>query len=194
MPSKKLSGSQLKSFRSDVAKLKSKGLVSKYKDARKQAPTRYMREQVKKYSDVLAGKAQVVHVPRTKQAKQFADKFRTKGKTVVIPIEQGERVHYDKRANEMIGVRRVQGRKVRKAYTSGKMEDVIRLPELKRGQLYQIEFANGQTWRFDSKADLVAFMYPYEHPEQKPNQKYKRTPWRTWKQYVQIVSTADDDE
>lgn len=184
MPSKKLTGSQLKSFRSDVARLKSKGLVSKHKDARKQKPTRYMREQVKKYSDVLEGKAQVVHVPRTKQAKAFAEKFRTKGKSVVVPIEPGERVHFVKSENEMEGVRHINGRTVRKRYAAGAAEDIIKLPQLKRGQLYQIHFAGGQTWRFDSKADLTAFMLPYEQSSYKP--------FKEWQKYVEIVSIDDE--
>lgn len=103
MSSKKLPPSQLRKFRSDVAKLKAKGLVSKSKDARKQEPTRYMLGQVKKYSDVLAGKATVVTVPKSSTAKEYSQLYRTKGKHVVVPSAKSERVRYNARTGQIVG-------------------------------------------------------------------------------------------
>lgn len=54
-------------FKSAVAKLKKLGLVSKKTDARKQKPTRYMRNIVRQFADVLKGEAQVFTIP-TKEA------------------------------------------------------------------------------------------------------------------------------
>lgn len=187
MPSKRgstrqaLTGKPLKEFRHDVAKLKAKGLVSKYKDARKQKPTRYMRSQVEKYRDVLEGKATVQHIPRNK-AKQFSDKFRVKGRAVVIPKEKGETVSYSKKSNEFYGVRRIGNKRIRKSYSSGKFEDVIKLPR-NEGKFYRIEFAGGQVWTFDAVEDLVAFMHPYEA---KP-----KNPFKDWGKYVEILDIDD---
>lgn len=177
-----LTGQSLKKFRSDVAKLKAVGLVSKNKDARKQKPTRYMRGQVEKYKDVLEGKAHVKHIPRNK-AKEFSDKFRTKGRSVVIPIDKGERVSYSKKTNEFYSVRNIGGKRVRKSYSSGKFEDVIKLPR-NQGKFYQINFAGGQVWTFDAVEDLISFMHPYATNP--------RNPFKDWEKYVQIVDVEDE--
>lgn len=57
-----LNTEQLRAFRHHVKVLKSKGLVSKRVDARKQRPTRYMRAKVKQLAPILHGEAVGVKV------------------------------------------------------------------------------------------------------------------------------------
>ncbi len=187
MPTRKLTSSQLKQFRSDVAKLKKKGLVSGRVDARSQKPTRYMLEQVKKYDDVLKGKSTVVSTKKRKKAKEYSDRFKTKFDKVVVPKEPGERIRYSKKDDTIIGTSVRDGKKIRKRYSKGELEDLEKLPP---GYIYRIQFGGGQIFSFDDKTDLIEFMHPYEvNP---------KNPFRNWKKYVEVVSVTgdgdDDDE
>ena len=174
MSSSKLSASQLRKFRSDVAKLKEKGLVSARVDARSQKPTRHMREQVKKYSDVLSGRAKVVHTPKRSQAKQYADAFRVKGNAVVIPVEKGETVRYSPKSNKIVGTRRAYGKTLKKEYLAKRLESVKDLPAGK-GIIYSVPLGNGLR-SFDDIDALASFMFPYETQA--------RNPYLDWQKYV----------
>lgn len=90
----------IKQFRSDVAKLKKKGLVSKTIDARSQEATRYMRNQVRKFADVLAGRAQVLHVPKSEKQYYQESGFKTKGRNVIVPTPNKEKVRRVKATKE----------------------------------------------------------------------------------------------
>jgi hypothetical protein len=174
MSSKTLSASQLKKFRSDVAKLKSKGLVSARVDARAQKPTRHMREQVKKFEDVLSGRAKVVHTPKRSQAKEYADAFRVKGKSVVVPVEKGETVRFNKSSGKIVGTRRAYGKTIKKEYYTKRLDSVKDLPQGK-GILYSVPLGNGLR-SFDDLDDLANFMFPYETQA--------RNPYLDWQKYV----------
>jgi len=176
MSSTKLTASQLRKFRSDVAKLKEKGLVSKRIDARSQKPTRHMLSQVKKFNDVLTGKAQVVHAPSRAKAKAYSDAFRTKGKSIVVPIEKGEHVRYAPKSDKIIGTRRAYGKVLKKEYTQQPMEGIKSLPSGK-GIIYSVPLGNGLR-SFDDIDDLANFMFPYETAE--------RNPYLDWQRYVII--------
>lgn len=184
MATRKPDAGQLRKFRSEVAKLKSKGLTSKRVDARSQRPTRYMRAQVEKYRDVLEGTAKVVSTPKRKQAKSFADKFRVKGNKVVIPVSDEKTIiRYSRKTNEFTASRKVAGKRVTTKFKGGSLDDINRLP---KGYLYTIRFDNGQVYRFDTKSDLIAFMHPYEV---KP-----RNPFRNWRKYVELERVEDAEE
>lgn len=85
---KGLSGQALKQFRSDVAKLKKKGIVSGRVDARKQSATKYMQAKVRKYRDVLDGTAIAVPAPRNVRD-QYTTKgvLEARGKMLIAPRE-----------------------------------------------------------------------------------------------------------
>lgn len=183
MSNKKLTNAQLKKFRGDVAKLKSKGLVGKKVDARSQKPTRYMLSQVKKYDDVLQGKATVAHTPTRAEAKAFSERYRIKGKSVVIPTKEGERVAYSKKTQSFSATRRVGGKKVtRELYPEMSKS---RAPSKSKNVLYVIPIGNTRQ-SFDTWEDLVLFMEPYE---QNPKNSYKE-----WEKYVEIVRVEDADD
>lgn len=85
---KGLSGQALKQFRSDVAALKKKGIISAKVDARKQRDTKYMRAKVRKYQDVLKGTA--IAVPAPKEVRQkYVEKgvLEARGKMLIAPRE-----------------------------------------------------------------------------------------------------------
>lgn len=187
MSTKKLTGAQLKKFRSDVAKLKSKGLVSNKTDARKQAPTRYMQTQVKKFQDVLDGKAKVLHTPKRSDAKAFSEKFRTKGKSVVVPAKADERLAYSKKTGAISATRKTaSGKKItREIYSEAPSK--ARPPSRAKNVLYVIPVGNSRQ-SFDTWEDIVLFMEPYETNS--------KNPYKDWEQYVEIVRYEDagDDE
>lgn len=85
---KQLSGQALKDFRHSVAILKSKGLIRKSVDARKQAPTQYMRAKVKALSDVIAGKQTGVKVSKEILKKARAENQRVVNGRVLAPAGQ----------------------------------------------------------------------------------------------------------
>lgn len=153
-----LSGSDLKKFRADVAKLKKQGLVSKRVDARSQKPTRYMRKQVKTFEPVLQGRARVVTVPR-EIAKEYGEAYSRKGRHVVVPAEKGETLFYDKKAERIIATRPGYDdleRLRREFLKSGEVTQP--LPD---GYVYVIPLGSGEQ-RFDTWEDAVLFMTPYE--------------------------------
>lgn len=73
----------LKKFRSDIAILKRKGLLSGV-DARSAVPDRRLTSALKKYDDVLAGTASAV-----KLSKQGIDEYKAMGKPYVIAAPKG---------------------------------------------------------------------------------------------------------
>jgi hypothetical protein len=83
-----LKGQELKAFRSQVAKLKSKGIVSKRVDARSQSATRYMRSKVRAFSDVLEGRTLAVRAPKDIRQKYIdAGIFQARGSFLIVPKE-----------------------------------------------------------------------------------------------------------
>lgn len=185
MSSKKLTNAQLKKFRSDVAKLKAKGLVSDKVDARKQAPTKYMKSQVKKFADVLEGKAKVAHVPKRADAKAFAEKFRVKGKSVVIPAKADEHIAYSKKNKSFSATRKTKdGKRItREIYSEAPSRS--RPPTKSKNVLFVIPVGNTRQ-SFDTWEDLVLFMEPYETNS--------RNPYRDWEKYVEVVRFEDGDD
>lgn len=91
----------LRQFRSDVAKLKKLGLVSKHVSARSQEPTRYMIGQVRKFADVIKGEARAIKIPKIELPSYKGGGFRTKGSRAVIPAPKGATV---KRAKPKNGI------------------------------------------------------------------------------------------
>ncbi len=183
MSSKKPSSSQIKKFRSDIAKLKSKGLVSARVDARSQKMTRHMREQVKKYNDVLEGKAKVVHVPKLADAKRFAETYRVKGKSVVVRAKPDEKVVFGKKSGVISATRKTKdGKKItREIYAEGMSK--ARAPSKSKNVLFTIQLGNANV-AFDDWGEMVLFMEPYEE---------KANPYKDWEKYVEVVRVTDYD-
>lgn len=134
------------------------GLVSKRVDARSQRDTKYMRGQVKKFADVLEGRAKAVKVPRA-TAKEYGAAYRTKGSRVVMPIEKNETVFYSKKTGHITASRPGYDdgeRFIKEFMKSGEVGQP--LPE---GYVYTIPMGQGYQ-SFDTWQDAVIFMTPYE--------------------------------
>lgn len=160
MSSKKLSGRQLQKFRSDVAKLKAKGLVSKRVDARSQKPTRYMRSQVKRFDEVLSGKAQVVHVPKRAAAKEFGARFDTKGRSIIVPNTKGEKLRYAPKRKEIVSSATRNGAHIQKVYSSKPVKNARDLP-VGPGIRYTIRLGregSAGVFSFNTIEDLELFL------------------------------------
>lgn len=100
-----LKGQELKAFRSQVAKLKSKGIVSKRVDARKQEATRYMRAKVRSFSDVLEGRAIAVKAPKDIRQKYVdAGVFASRGSHLIVPKEDARSRARIKKGRDLIEI------------------------------------------------------------------------------------------
>lgn len=176
-----LTGADLKKFRRAVSELKAKGLVSKRVDARSQKPTRYMRGQVKAFSDVLEGKAKVIHTPKRSQAKEFEGALRVKGKSVVVPVtNKAERVRYNAKKNEISSSSTENGQRMRKLIRKAEL-DLYDIKTYPRGKnvFYRMPFAHGSYLQFDTPEELFAEMFKYETKT--------HNPFKDWQKYVQII-------
>lgn len=191
MSSKKLKGSQLKTFRSAVARLKSMGLVSKRVDARKQKSTRYMRDQVeKRFADVLAGKAYAVKVSKRSEREKYKQGFDVKRRYVIVPVEPGSsRPVYRKKAQQIVGKSHMYGRDIERTYTPVSAESIGKLPTGKNYR-YSIDFKKGGYRAFDKFAELEAFMYDYENPPK--GSKHHR--YVNWRNYVIVENVKEDSK
>jgi hypothetical protein len=184
MPSKKRSQSQVKSDRRALRILREKGLLSKSTNLSKK-PTRYQRAQIRKFADVVAGKAKVV---RPKAPSTYKNLFRVKGDKVVVPRRKGEKIDVDRRG-EIVGKRKVGTRVVRSRFRRVRRgEDVGALPPRGGGpKQYALPFNRGGgeiEWkRFPDMAALRDFMQGYDY--------------KNWTDYVveeDIDEELDDDE
>ena len=91
-----LKGAELRAFRSKVSQLKKKGLVSSRTDARKQKPTRYMQEKVKRLADLFEGTKTSVKVDKVTAARYKASGYFVFGNRVVVSKDKDERGQVDK--------------------------------------------------------------------------------------------------
>ncbi len=200
MAIKKLTGKQLKSFRSGVAALKAKGLVRKSTDARSQPPTRYMVNLVNNvFKDVLVGKASVVKTPSHKTAEKFkAAGMRTRGSRVVVPLETGAKPpKYRPKSGEIVGSYDAFGRHFERHYEPFS-KDLGAVPPGLRVR-YSIPLGNSLRFHgnsaqtFESFSELENFMFEYEHPpEGSTHHAYKN-----WRQFVimdYVPVDSDDDD
>lgn len=179
MANRKTSSGQasIREFRSAVAKLKAAGLVSHRVDARSQQPTRYMRGQVKKFADVLTGKAKVVEAPKRSDLSAYKEggRYIVKGKRVVIPTtDKSERLRFDKKTKTVVGRSKQYGEAHTREYTPKPVTSPTQLP---RGYDIRYTVPLGRSYRsFDTLEDLTAFMMPYETKD--------KNPYNDWQRYV----------
>ena len=101
----RLKGQELKSFRSAVAKLKKKGVVSKRVDARSQEPTRYMRSKVRSFEDVLTGRSLAVKAPKDIRQKYIdAGVFQARGSFLIVPKEDARSRARIKKGRDLVEI------------------------------------------------------------------------------------------
>jgi hypothetical protein len=84
---------ELKQFRHDVSILKKKGLIDKKYDARSVKPSRYLKDQIKKFAQVLSGEATPVKVSKEKAAIYKKRGMAVKNGRVIVPHYENEKVY-----------------------------------------------------------------------------------------------------
>jgi hypothetical protein len=176
MSKQKLTGGQLKKFRSEIAKLKKAGIVSDRVDARSQKPTRHMLAKVKKFQYVLDGRADLVRAKTTKEARRYADAFDVSGKTIAIKTKKPTR----KRRLTKAGISFVDENGRRRIIPpSGEFRDV-------KGYSWAITM----NWNF---SDSTVIFPTLQELENFMNTDSKRN-FKTWRKYAFLISTRDAED
>ena len=148
-----------------------------------------MLSQVKKFDDVLKGRAQVVTVKATgskksgdrhtavENARAYEGVFARKGRKLVVPKVKGEQVRFDPKSGEVRAYgKSPRGDRYVKVFTEreiSKPGDFPSGPNI----LYRIPFGRG-SFTFDNQKDLFDFMKPYEQSAK---------PYKDWQRYVEII-------
>lgn len=182
MPSKKRRAGKAPStnkIRRDLRKLRDSGLISKRVDLRKK-PTAAQKRLLKKYDDVLKGRAVAIDTGSAKKARAYKKGYTTKGNVVIVPRQKGERVRYNKKTNTLSSTRKVRGKTVTKTVVSGQ------LPPLGPNEFYVLPFAGGQRFRTNDLTLLLQFGGDYESR--------KVNPFKNWQSYVEIETVEDEGE
>jgi hypothetical protein len=144
-----------------LKKLQSTGLYSGKVDFRK-APTKYQKALIRKFSDVVTGKAAVVKPANPKAYPQF----KQRAGRVIVPRRKGERITVTK-TGEIEGKRRVGRRVVKSKFRHVPKGE--RVPRSKAGVQYAIPFNSGGgeiRWqRFPDYDTLAKFMEGYNYKD-----------------------------
>lgn len=159
---------QTKQFRKDVAALKRKGLLDKIYDARSVTPTKYLKSQIKKFSDVLAGKAQTVKVNKKKQSQYRERGFKVKNGRVVVPVAENEKVygtHGDfvvKTKGDFGEMTRIDMGLSKSNIMNWRQEIIDRHVKLKEGERIYFQFYGNNSYRtFQTLEQLLFYFEQY---------------------------------
>jgi hypothetical protein len=163
---------QTKQFRKDVAALKRKGLIDKLYDARSVTPTKYLKSQIKKFSDVLTGKAQTVKVNKKKQAQYRERGFKVKNGRVVVPVAENEKVygtHGDfvvKTKGDFGSMTRIDMGLSKKNIMNWRQEIIDRHVKLRDGEKIYFQFYGNNSYRtFQTLEQLLFYFEQYSSVE-----------------------------
>lgn len=89
----KKANENLKIFRSNVAKLKKSGLLSKKYDARSATPTKYLNSQISRFKGVIEGTAKTAKLPKQNLEAYKDTGYDIKNGRVVVPVTPGEKLN-----------------------------------------------------------------------------------------------------
>lgn len=186
MPKAKSRSSQRAKEIKSVRKLRDAGLISKSVRLNTK-PTRAVKSALRKFADVITGKASVVKVP-PRVAKGLKGSHRVKGNLVVIARQPGERLRYDPNAERIVGKRR----KGNKTFERTIERDLAGIRPGKAGtrRYYVVPFQRGggdiDYLKFDTLEGpdgLEAFMAEYE-----------KKGYKNWKNYVETVDVENKED
>lgn len=180
----------IREYRSAVAALKRAGLVSAKIDARSHEPTRYMREQIARFSAVLDDAAIAVKVPRSK-AREFAGIGDVKNDRVILvgSKARGEFGRYNPRTNEITVSR---GNVLQRVSPQTGTD----LPALKKGEVYAIPFRRGNVIKRVYSASvkfMTQMIERYEADEEEDDGSIRRggKTYRGMRSYIQVVKVKE---
>jgi hypothetical protein len=184
----KLAQAERRKFVSDVAKLKKAGLVSAKVDPRKQDATDYMKRQIRKYNDVISGKAQSVKIKATKdksvaQIKKEYSQFKSKGERIVVPVRKGDKVTFSTKRG-LGTTRRAYGKLFRVQYIKNlNTPDMAQLKELQsKGYSFSIGFRN-------HVMGTTTYRY-WSNPEEMSRDMAQYNNYKDWQKYIEIVKVV----
>lgn len=174
---KKLRGDQLKTAKRELARLKKFGL---YRGSARKQPTRYARDLLKKYQDVLRGQAAVVTAPRQKNAREYREVYRTKFRKVVIPTKPGTKFYYNRKTGEIFSYSQQYGHTLRTLFPKHPLTEAeARKYAGRKNVRFVIPIGPpGHRERFTGYADLAQFMNGYKT-------------YKNWQRYVEIEEILD---
>lgn len=139
-------------LKNSLKQLKKLGLYNP-QNSRK-APTRYAKSLIKKYNDVLSGKAEVISIPKA-AAKNLKTEFKIvvgkKKAVAVVPKAAGTKAKYSKKLGTVV---RNIGRYNLRPYPDKMVLLRGQFPELKRGERLAIRIGN--TFRIFKDQDEVS--------------------------------------
>lgn len=146
-------------LKNSLKQLRKLGLYNP-KNARK-APTKYSKSLIKRYSDVLAGKSEVVHVPTSVAPKlkgEFRVKRSKKGSVAIVPKAAGTKAKFSKKQNTIV---RSVGSYEFRPYADRMVLMRGELPKMKRGERIAVRIGN--TFRiFGSIEELQRELATYD--------------------------------
>lgn len=177
---------QAAKLRREVLKLKDLGLI-KYNKRHKIGAKE--KRAVKKYSDVVSGKAAVIKLPK-KEAKKYGRSFRQTGNLIIIPRKKGDRVRFDKKNKEVVITGKRYGKKTRTILEPGRGTKARKGPPRGYKRWYAIPFGNSKNY-FPNKKELAAFMNEYKHAAVAAGRKWG---FKNWRKYIEIVDLEIGDE
>jgi hypothetical protein len=158
---RQLRGQELKKANSELSKLRKLGLYSG-KAARGQ-PTKYARQQINRFRDVLDGKAAVIEAPKSARQKyKGSESLDFKGSKIIVPKNplSGERVTYSKREKSIkIFGDAPNGKRYTKRLIGPDEFDRIVKPAPGKEIIYQVPFGRDRRMiGFDNFNELQKFM------------------------------------
>jgi len=162
-----------------LRKLKKRGLFK----GRVRRPSRYGIKQTGVFGNVLADRAAVVKVPRSK-LKDYKGAFTVRAGRVIIPRAKGEKVFFNPKSAQVESVRRESGKKIRSQYRPVDMNQLDTLP-LGPGLFYVLPLGSHFHYRAKTLGDIKKFVFEYEA-------KYRRS-YKNWQRYVRIEEIDDSD-
>lgn len=177
MPSPTKKQAELRAFRATVSRLHKAGLV--HKDARKAKPTRYMKARIKEFAPFLNGEADVVTVPRRKDAKAFEGRYTNVFNKVLVPKPKSvkQRARYSKKRKDIIVSENYGETKIvwrAKKYTL----DGLRAFEGRPNIYFRVSIRRGGSYEYYTVQNLQELIDTFD-----------RSSWRgfsNWADFVQI--------
>lgn len=191
MPKSVRTKKQARAERRALKILRNAGLLTSAIDLRRR-PTKYQRSLIKRFADVISGKAAAV---KTKAAKYRGIKsFFVKGDVVVVPKRKGETIAVDKKTGKITRKRRVGGRTIKGIIHPRKRVDELPRPKLK-ATVFRVPFLKKKK---GGKHDIQWRRFTYDAfklfaEKYRDNAKDKDS-FDEWMNFVEEETATDIDE
>lgn len=178
---KRPDSSEIKQFRSAIARLKKAGLVHPGIDARKVEPSRSLNSAIKKFQSVLRGNATVLPLKKNSsravnltQAEAVKRNFQVAApiglkRKIIVPHFPSEKVEVKGGSIQFSsaeGIRRLELPSVRtdtvRHFISDLKRSKVRLPDRRKGEVFAARFFTGRTQTYTSLHDLLDQLNVYD--------------------------------